>query len=1170
MAMLLPNYSPIRAFIKINVFVFACLIIGCAVFGQPIIPIVSKGSRPTIDIAKVPASAYKANRLNLKFQPQFRYNLEKIKTDASGNVLFGIALVDSLNKKYHLAKITSLFGCILQDGELYKQHQSWGFDLWYSVSFDGKVNVKEVLQAYKSTGAFDVVEPVYKAAIQYNPPPPLVPNDPTFHYQWNLNNTGQYNGMAGKDISMLKAWSITTGDPDVIVSVHDNAINIHHPDLSQNIAVGFSHNFLDNNDSLTLNSSHGSHCAGIIGAVNNNGEGISGIAGGDGTTASGIRLMSCETFGPNDTSGGFAESLVYAADHGTSISNNSWGYDEPDVYEEAVLDAIDYFCNNGGGKVLNGGVVVFAAGNNGKQWRIYPAGYERVISVAATGNQDKKASYSNYGNWLSLSAPGGEGYMEGGIFSTDNTSYSSGSGTSFAAPHVVGVAALVSSVLKGKASGSDVREILLSTTDNNYPQNPSFPNMLGTGRLNAYSALQKAQSFLNKTINPITNFNASYQCNNFNVNWTNSSNNTVIVAYNNNSNFGTLIDGSPYNVGDSLLGGGVIVYKGNGSNFNFPIVNAENQYSFKLWIAEGSKYSFAKMAESFAKPIIKKAGINALMQTFDYPPLYPTKLWHGTNTKYDFSSWIHTANDTSSTGAGDDYSMCLYNYQLNTVLGAVDTLTSPQLRIKGADSVALTFWHAYQYRNRQHTYSDSLEVLVSSDCGNNSTSVWKKGGAELATVADSADKKFYPFGGIRKWKKDVVDLSAFSNAENIVIGFRGYNGKGNNLFLDNIAVSVLYKTDASILNVYAANDSACQNEGKVKVILGNKGLNSIKSCNFGYQIDGGIINVVHFSNNIVANDSAIVNLSLQASVGVHLLKVFSFLPNNTVDNYTLNDTLITSFTILPIDTLPLSASFENNLLSSEGWQVTSQIGNNFSWFRTNIASSKGNASVYAQNYVYTDYGLYQDLVSPTVNITHQIDSLFLLFDVAAAIQADSVNLARIDTLQIDMTIDCGQSWTTIYKKWGDKLQTAMPMYTEFIPTATEWRTDSISLAGKATAGDQIRFRFRNIENGSNNIYLDNVRVFGKTLNTNLQEKGLLVYPNPFKNNLTIQHYLPPINLQTLTLLDTRGRKVRTIQYKGTAAATQTINLIGLQAGYYTLELVYTDKRVIKKLIKIDK
>ncbi len=1143
---------------------------GNVVFGQPIIPIVSKGSRPAIDIAKVPASAYKANRLNLKFQPRFRYNLDNIKTDASGNVLFGIASVDSLNKKYHLAKKNSLFGCIMQDGELYKKHQSWGFDLWYAVSFDGTINVKEVLAAYKNTGAFDMVEPVFKASIQYNPPPPFTPNDPTFLYQWNLNNTGQYNGTAGKDISMLKAWAITTGDPDVIVSVHDNAINLHHPDLAQNIAVGFSHNFLDNNDSLTLHSNHGSHCAGIIGAVNNNGEGISGIAGGDGTLASGIRLMSCETFGPHDTSGGFAESLVYAADHGASISNNSWGYDEPDVYEEAVLDAIDYFCANGGGKVLNGGVVVFAAGNNGKHWRIYPAGYERVISVAATGNQDKKASYSNYGNWLSLSAPGGEGYMEGGIFSTDNTSYSSGSGTSFAAPHVVGVAALVSSVLKGKASGSDVREILLSTTDNNYPQNPSFQNMLGTGRLNAYSALQKAQSFLNKTINPISNFNASYQCNNFNVNWTNSSNNTVIVAYNNNSNFGTLIDGGQYNVGDSLLGGGVIVYKGNGNNFNFPIVSAENQYSFKLWVAEGSKYSFAKMAESFAKPIIKKAGINALVQTFDYPPLYPTKLWHGTNTKYDFSSWIHTANDSSGTGAGDDYSMCLYNYQLNTVLGAVDTFTSPQLHINGADSIALTFWHAYQYRNRQLPYSDSLEVLVSTDCGNHFTSVWKKGGAELATVADSADKKFYPFGGIGKWKKDVLDLSAFSNSENIVICFRGYNGKGNNLFLDNLALSILYKTDASILNVYAANDSACNNQGNVKVVLGNKGINAIKTYTIGYQLDGGKTNVLHFSNNLAANDSAIINLSLYTSLGVHLLKVFSYLPNNTADNNTSNDTLITSFTVLPIDTLPLMASFENNLLSSEGWQATSQNGNDFSWLHTNIASSKGNASVYSQNYVYTDYGLYQDLVSPTVNIPHQIDSLFLLFDVAAAVQADSVNLARIDTLQIDMTKDCGQSWTTIYKKWGDKLQTAAPMYNEFVPTASEWRTDSITLAGKATAGDQIRFRFRNIENGSNNIYLDNVRVYAKTINTNLQQKGLLVYPNPFKNNLTIQHYLPPTNLQSVTLFDTRGRKVRTIQYKGTAAATQTINLIGLQAGYYTLELIYTDKKVIRKLIKMDK
>ncbi len=1169
MAMLQHIYTQIGGFLKRYLLVMTCLMISSASLAQPIPSIVSKGNRPPIDIDKIPASAYKPNRLNLKFQPRFRNNLEHIHSDADGNILCGIALVDALNKKYHLKKATSLFGCKMQDGELYKQHQLWGFDRWYSVSFEGNVDIKEVLLVYKQTNAFEVVEPVYKASVVGNPPP-FIPNDPILHYQWDLHNAGLYNGTAGKDISMFDAWGITTGDPSVIVSVHDNAININHEDIAQNIAQGLSHNFIDNNDSLTLNTSHGIHCAGIIGAVSNNGVGMSGIAGGNGSVNSGIRLMSCEIFGPNDSTGGFAESLVYAADKGASVSNNSWGYDQPDVYEEAVLDAIDYFNANGGGSVLNGGVVVFAAGNNGKNWRIYPGGYERVISVAATNNQDKKSSYSNYGNWLSLSAPGGEGFMEGGIFSLENHGYGSSSGTSFAAPHVVGVAALVASVLKGKASGNDVREILLSTTDNNYPQNPSFLKMLGTGRLNAYTALQKAQSFANKSINSINNFNASYQCNYFNVNWINTGSNNVIVAYNNTSTIGTLMDGSVYSVGDSLIGGGVIVYKGNGNSFNFPIIETENQYSFKIWVVgNNNQYSFSKMAESFAKPIIRNAGDSALQQNFDFPPLYPTKIWHGTDTRYDFSSWMHTANDTSSTGAGDDYSMCLYNYQYNKVLGAVDTLTGPQLWVKGADSVALTFWHAYQFTDKHLPYSDSLEVVVSKDCGKTYTSLWKKGGRDLATVPDTANVKFYPFGGISKWKKDTVNLSSFRSADKILIGFKGYNGRGNNLFLDNINVAVHYKTDVAITNVYLPVDSACGNSN-AEAILKNKGLSTIKSCTIGYQIDGGKINVAHLLNNIIAGDSAVVNLSIQTSVGIHSLKVFSYLPNNIVDDNTANDTLLSTITILPIDTLPFVESFEDSTLPLSGWQLGKQPGNDFSWLRTTTAASNGKASVFAQNFIYTNYGFYENIISPPINITHQIDSLFLLFDVAAAIQADSINIPWIDTLQIDMTKDCGNTWTTIYKKWGSNLQTVAPVYNEFVPTATQWRTDSIALTGKANGGDVIRFRFRDIENGSNDIYLDNVRVYAKTLHAQVAEKGLMIYPNPFKNNITIQHYLPPTTLQAIAIYDDKGRRVRTFNYKGSATTTETLGLEGIDAGFYTVELIYTDKKVVKKIIKMDR
>ena len=335
-------------------------------------------------------------------------------------------------------------------------------------------------------------------------------------------------------------------------------------------------------------------------------------------------------------------------------------------------------------------------------------------------------------------------------------------------------------------------------------------------------------------------------------------------------------------------------------------------------------------------------------------------------------------------------------------------------------------------------------------------------------------------------------------------------------------------------------------------------------------MDNNEVKFVQLTHNLTAGDSTNLNLSFQASVGVHSLKVFSSLPNNGIDNNTTNDTLTTTITVLPKDTLPFIENFEDSLLNNTGWQTAQQAGNNFSWLHANFASSNGKGSVYAQNFAYNNYGFYQDLISPTININHQIDSLFLLFDVAAAIQADSINTPRIDTLQIDVTKDCGLTWTTIYKKWSDSLQTTAPTYQDFIPTANQWRRDSISVAGITVGGYQIGFRFRDIENGSNNIYIDNIQVYAKTLPSPLQEKGLLVYPNPFKNNLTIQHYVIPTNLQNVIVVDSRGRKVKEINYNGLASTTQLVSLTNLEAGFYTLELIYSNKKVVKKLIKMDK
>ncbi|MFP5041261.1 S8 family serine peptidase [Parasediminibacterium sp. JCM 36343] len=1148
--------------------IVVCFFFAAHTFAQPIIPSIHKGDRPKIDIETVPLSAYIPGKLYVKLLPSYRYQAQHLIKDATGNVKFSVPAVDALDQKLRPTEVTMLFSNILANTDMQQQHEAYGFHLWLEITLPIATNIKQALKAYQQTNAFEVVEPVYRAAVINNAPPPFVPNDPLLSFQWNLKNTGQIGGTPGKDISMEDAWGIETGNPAVIVSVHDNAINLSHPDIAQNIAVGKSFNFTNNSSTLTLNSSHGTHCAGIIGMVNNNGIMLSGIAGGNGSPSSGIRLMSCEIFGPNNLNAGFAESLVYAADNGSAISSNSWGYEDPDVYDIAVLDAIDYFSDYGGGSVLNGGLVVFAAGNNGKSIRIYPGAYDRVVCVAATSNQDLKASYSNFGNWIDIQAPGGEGFSGAGIFSTENVAYGNGSGTSYSCPHVVGVAALVASILKGKASANDVREIVLSTTDNNYPLNPNYIGLLGTGRLNAYAAVKKATALVNDSTSAITNLKATYNCNQFNLSWASKNNKPVIIAFNTSSNMGALVNGNSYKIGDTLNGGGIIVYSGTAGNFIFPVIDSISQYSFKAWNVVGSnQYSFSKTIEVFAKPIITDAGASAIQQNFDYPPLFPNKTWHNTNTNLDFSSWIHTANDTSHTGAGDDYSMCLYNYKYNMHLGAADTLSGPQLKVKGADSILLSFWRAYQFTPKGQPYSDTLEVVVSTDCGQTFSSVWKKGGKDLATVGDTTNKEFYPFGGIGKWKQETINLSAYNAFDKILVGFRGYNGEGNNLFLDNINMTLRYKIDIAANSITQINTSSCSNIVKPQIAIKNLGNTLIKSCDIGMQIDGGTISTTHFTGNLQKDDSATVTLSTQTlKPGLHSIKVFTSLPNQTADDNILNDTLASSFTILPTVTLPIHESFEGTSFPPAGWEITQQPTDNFIWRQTDTAASAGSYAAFVENFANPNPSV-DDLLTPPLSINNPVDSTFLIFDVAATVAAAN---NTPDTLQIDITKDCGSTWAPIYKRWGNTLQTAPASDTGFVPMKSQWRTDSINVSSLVNGGDQIRVRFRDINNNSNNIYIDNIRIYSKTLYNLVREKGLLIYPNPVSNRLTIQHYLTPTTLQSVAIYTASGQRVKQVSYNGHASTLEQLSLASLPAGVYAISLVYTDRKVMEKVVRVGK
>ena len=315
-------------------------------------------------------------------------------------------------------------------------------------------------------------------------------NDPHLGKQWHYINTGDksiYSKIkAGADVNCDEAWQLCTGDPRVIVAVVDNCVQWDHPDLAANMwtntaeqngsegrdddSNGYADdihgfNFVDNT-TLTISTKgdapdHGTHVAGTVAAVNNNGTGVAGIAGGSGKN-DGVKIMSCQIF--HDDDGGSAaisaKAIKYAADNGAAIIQCSYGYPAGSVTSDAAYSsgasaekqAIDYFIAKQNCAAISGGLAIFAAGNDMTGMSSYPGAYRDYISVTAMSCDYTPAYYTDYGPGCNIAAPGGDAYQSylenitsgaSEVLSTVNGGkYGYMQGTSMACPHVSGVAAL--------------------------------------------------------------------------------------------------------------------------------------------------------------------------------------------------------------------------------------------------------------------------------------------------------------------------------------------------------------------------------------------------------------------------------------------------------------------------------------------------------------------------------------------------------------------------------------------------------------------------------------------------------------------------------------------------------------------------------------------------------
>lgn len=310
------------------------------------------------------------------------------------------------------------------------------------------------------------------------------PNDPCYPVQWPLANTGQIYPESGShreppgtpdcDIDANEAWDIHTGSSDVIVAVVDSGVDYNHRDLVNNMWTDsnglYGHDFLNEDNDPCDDHGHGTHCAGIIAADTDNGFDIAGVS-----WNTKIMAVKVGTSGKINMDAAI-KGIEYAVDNGADITSNSWG---GPLNPQSLKETCDYAYSQGV-------VMVAGAGNSNTDVPKYPAFYESVISVAATDSNDDKASFSNYGDWVDIAAPGVDILSlraDGTSMGTVQDDYKTvASGTSMACPHVAGLAALCLAEEPNLTPG-DVRVLIKY-----YADDVGDPN-IGSGRINAYSTL---------------------------------------------------------------------------------------------------------------------------------------------------------------------------------------------------------------------------------------------------------------------------------------------------------------------------------------------------------------------------------------------------------------------------------------------------------------------------------------------------------------------------------------------------------------------------------------------------------------------------------------------------------------------------------------------------------
>lgn len=381
--------------------------------------------------------------------------------------------------------------------------------------------------------------------------------------------------------------------------------------------------------------------------------------------------------------------------------------------------------------------------------------------------------------------------------------------------------------------------------------------------------------------------------------------------------------------------------------------------------------------------------------------------------------------------------------------------------------------------------------------------------------------------------------------------------------------------DANLRQITYPSLPLCNTSFSPRIILRNSGAVALTSLTIFSVLNAEAPVSFSWTGNLAPYTETEITLpALNGPLGTNALTIYSVNPNGATDERKINDTLTTSFEIYGVTALNkrVEENFSNPQFPPAQWRINNPDADlTWSWNATIGKNAPGSA--WFNDYNNATFHRFDDLITPNFSYSNA-DSIFLYFNLAAAIYSDpnSTNL-DMDTLTILVTKDCGNSFSTVYKKWGDALQTVNdPNFPddEFFPNSSQWRRDSVNL-GTVLAASEAQFQvfFRISGNFENNIFLDDVVIETENVPEILKTQGYLIYPTAAQTQVFIWHYQQPTDLKSVIVYNAVGQRVWAKQYNGNAEKIISINLQGQSAGVYFIHMNYADgrKSITSRIVK---